>query len=60
MEGNGLIKFVLFSHEIILSAESLGKLEAEIPKRLHPFEQEQSGVELPFSQGDGRFPENNQ
>lgn len=39
MEGNGLIKFVLFSHEIILSAESLGKFEAEVPQRLHPVEQ---------------------
>ena len=31
MEGKGFMKIVLSSHEIILSAEPLGKLETEIP-----------------------------
>lgn len=31
MEANGLMKYVLSSHEIILSAEPLGKFETEVP-----------------------------
>ena len=31
MEANGLMKNVLSSHEIILSAEPLGKFETEVP-----------------------------
>ena len=57
MEANGLMKIVLSSHEIILSAEPLGKLETEVPKRLHPVEQKQGRVEFPFTQGKGSFPE---
>ena len=40
MKVKGLIKIDLSSHKIIFSAESLGKFETEIPKRLHPVEQE--------------------
>ena len=57
MEANGLMKYVLSSHEIILSAEPLGKFEAEVPKRLHPVEQKQGRVEFSFTQGKGSFPE---
>ena len=57
MEANGLMKYVLSSHEIILSAEPLGKLETEIPLWLHPIEQKQGGIELPFTQSERSFPE---
>ena len=57
MEGKGFMKIVLSSHEIILSAEPLGKLETEIPLWLHPIEQKQGGIELPFTQSERSFPE---
>lgn len=43
----------LFSHKFVFSSEPLLKLETEIPKRLHPIEQELGCVELTFVQGYG-------
>ena len=43
----------LFSHKFVFSFEPLLKLETEIPKRLHPIEQELGYVELTFVQGYG-------
>ena len=48
---------VLFSHKFGFADGSLLNLETQVPKRLHPVEQEQGGIEFPFIQGRGSLSE---